>query len=141
MESKDAVRALRSLAHGSRFEVFRRLVRAGDDGIPAGALAEALACPAPTLSFHLARLLAGGLVRSTRRGRQVRYALEVQRMRSLLDFLTTDCCQGRPDLCAPRVACGGEAPEGKTAARVRPPPRRTTENRRRSACAGLEGGS
>ena len=35
----------------------------------------------------------------TRRGRFIRYAVDVESMRRLLTYLTEDCCQGRPELC------------------------------------------
>ena len=95
MESQDAVSALAALAQASRLAAFRALVAAGDGGLQPSALAEALGIPANTLSFHLKGLLAAGLVSQERLGRAFIYRADFTRMRSLLDFLTDDCCGGQ----------------------------------------------
>ncbi len=105
MEISAAVAALSALAHESRLEAFRLLVKAGPEGIAAGEIAAQLDVPAPTLSFHLAQLVRAGLLSSRRSGRSVRYALRVDGIRDLLGFVTQECCQGRPELCMPQEAC------------------------------------
>ena len=96
MELSGALAALGALAQASRLEVFRLLVRQGPDGLPAGEIATRLRTPPPTLSFHLSQLAAAGLVRARREGRRVLYSADYEGMRSLLAFLTEDCCQGDP---------------------------------------------
>lgn len=108
METDVAVAALSALAHKSRLQAFRLIVRAGPEGIPAGEIAAQLGVAPPTLSFHLAHLARAGLVDSHREGRSVLYALRVDGIRDLLGFITQDCCQGRPELCPPE----GEAAQG-----------------------------
>ena len=117
MEVKSAIDALAALAQESRLAVFRLLVREGPDGLPAGTIAERLTIPAPTLSFHLNQLSAAGLVISRREGRSIIYAANYAGMRDLLDFLVEDCCQGRPELCAPALerADVGDVPRRKRA--------------------------
>lgn len=109
-ETQSALTALSALAHGSRLEAFRLLVKASPDGLRAGAIAAQLGVTAPNLSFHLAQLVRAGLIESRRDGRSVFYSLRVEGIRALLDFVTQDCCQGRPELCAPGAradqACG-----------------------------------
>jgi ArsR family transcriptional regulator len=104
MESNAAISALSALAHESRLQAFRLLVRAGPEGIPAGEIAAQLGVAPPTLSFHLAHLVRAGLIDSRREGRSVLYALRVDGIRELVGFITQDCCQGRPELCAPEGA-------------------------------------
>jgi DNA-binding transcriptional ArsR family regulator len=99
MEIIQAVQALGALAQESRLRIFRLLVPAGPSGIPAGEIAEELGLPAATLTFHLKELVHGGLIESRREGRSIRYSLRVDGMRELLEFLTRDCCKGRPELC------------------------------------------
>jgi ArsR family transcriptional regulator, arsenate/arsenite/antimonite-responsive transcriptional repressor len=103
MESKDAVAALGALAQDTRLALFRILVEAGPDGMAAGQLAERLRVPAATLSFHLAQLSHAGLVIATREGRSIIYAADFAAMTTLVGFLTDQCCQGRPELCAPKT--------------------------------------
>jgi DNA-binding transcriptional ArsR family regulator len=100
MEITSAARALAALAQETRLALFRRLVRAGPDGLPAGALADALGVAAPTLSFHLKELKHAGLVRVEREGRSLRYRPDFAAMNALLGFLTENCCEGA-SACAP----------------------------------------
>ena len=97
----DAVDALSALAHGHRLAVFRLLVRAGADGLPAGEIAREIGVLPNTLSTHLTILGHAGLVYSRREGRSVIYSADYDGMRDLLGFLVADCCGGRPEICAP----------------------------------------
>ena len=97
MEVQTAVAALAALAHGTRLQVFRLLVRAGPDGLAAGAVAERLGLPAATLSFHMSHLSRASLVRARREGRSIRYAADFVGMRALIDFLFEDCCRGQSE--------------------------------------------
>ena len=94
METKDAVAALGALAQESRLEVFRLLVQAGPDGLPAGQIAERLKLASPTLSFHLAQLKHAGLIQAKRDGRSLIYAADYDGMNELMAFLTENCCAG-----------------------------------------------
>jgi DNA-binding transcriptional ArsR family regulator len=117
MESTLAVKRLSALAQDSRLAVFRLLVRAGREGAPAGEIARALEITPNTLSAQLNVLANAGLVTSRREGRSIIYAADYDRMGELLLYLMEDCCQGRPEVCAPlaeiasRSACCGQ-PEG-----------------------------
>ncbi len=101
MENGEAIDALGALAQDTRLGVFRLLVREGPEGLPAGAIAAALNVSPSTLSSHLSILERAGLLRSWRVQRQIFYAADHEGVRSLLTFLTEDCCQGRPEMCAP----------------------------------------
>ena len=106
METKDAVSILSALAHETRLEVFRLLVTEGPAGLSAGEIAKRLDVPPPTLSSHLAQLERAGLARSWRVERRIFYAVEIEGTRRLLRYLTEDCCQGQPQLCADLLAAG-----------------------------------
>lgn len=99
MEIREAAEALGALAQPSRLAVFRLLVSSGP--LCAGDLAEELALPKPTLSFHLKELTRAGLIGAEREGRVIYYRVSTQGFRELMEFLAEDCCQGRPDLCLP----------------------------------------
>lgn len=99
METQDAVRALAALAHESRLNLFRLLVRCGPSGMAAGDIAKAIEIGSTALSFHLKELDRAGLLRSWREGRYIRYAVRVEGVRILLTYLTEDCCGGNPELC------------------------------------------
>jgi DNA-binding transcriptional ArsR family regulator len=107
MEKKAALIALAALAQESRLDIFRVLVQAGADGMPAGHIGEQLGLPSATLAFHLKELKNAGLVTFTRNGRSLIYAAEYPAMNALLSYLTENCC-GRPaNLCLP--TCQPEA--------------------------------
>lgn len=88
-----------ALAHDLRLAVFRLLMRAGPNGLPAGDIAKALDVPASTLSSHLAQMSQAGLLRPTRQKQQILYAVDVEGTRRLITYLTEDCCEGRPEIC------------------------------------------
>jgi ArsR family transcriptional regulator len=94
MEKQDALAALAALAQETRLDIFRLLVRAGAEGMPAGAIAESLGTPSATLSFHLKELKSAGVVSCRREGRSLIYAPEFDAMQELVRFLTENCCQG-----------------------------------------------
>ncbi len=100
LEPQDwAVDALGALAHETRLAVFRMLVKAGPDGMIAGAIAEHQGVPPSTMSHHLATLERAGLVQSERESRLIHYRADYPGMRRLLMFLLQDCCQGAPEMC------------------------------------------
>ncbi len=96
-----AVDLLSALAQGHRLAVFRLLVKAGPEGLPAGVIAREVGVRPSTLSTHLAILDHAGLVSARRAGRSVIYAADYAAMRALLGFLVDDCCGGNPEICAP----------------------------------------
>lgn len=103
MERVDAITAFSALSQETRLEALQLLVRKGPPGLSAGEIAEQLGVPAPTLSFHLKELANAGLVLSRKEGRSVIYAANYGGLRSLVDFLLADCCQGDPRLCGPYI--------------------------------------
>ncbi len=122
MDEKRAIAALGALAQETRLALFRLLVTAGPEGMPAGSIAEALGVQPSSLSFHLAQLAHAGLVTQRRLGRQLIYAAEYGAMNALLGYLTENCC-GRNASCAPACkpadAIKGENHEAPARARVR----------------------
>lgn len=99
METKQAITALAALAQESRLAVFRLLVQAGPSGMVASKIAEELAIPASSLSFHLKELTRADLIVPTQDGRFIIYATNFAVMNQLLAFLTANCCGGNP--CTP----------------------------------------
>jgi ArsR family transcriptional regulator len=101
MEKSNAVAALAALAQDNRLDVFRLLVEAGPQGMPAGEIASILKLAPNTLTFHFDRLRMAGLVTVRRDGRSMIYAARFETMNALLGYLTENCCQGRADRCVP----------------------------------------
>jgi ArsR family transcriptional regulator len=104
MDISAAVEALTALAQPTRLAAFRRLVKAHPDGVPAGEVARHCDVPHNTMSTHLAVLVRAGLASTERQGRVVSYRADLDGFRTLMNFLTRDCCRGRPEICAPLLA-------------------------------------
>jgi DNA-binding transcriptional ArsR family regulator len=115
MRESQALLAFGALAQESRLRIVRRLVRAGPDGVSAGALADSVGVSPSNLSFHLKELERAGLVASRRAARSIIYAADYKSLRGVVRFLTDDCCAGRPEICAPSA----RAPSAPRAARAR----------------------
>jgi ArsR family transcriptional regulator len=94
MEIYEASDALAALAHETRLEIFRHLVRQGPQGVAVGSLAERFELPNATLSFHLKNLKQAGLILVRRDGRSLFYSPNFEKINAVLSFLVEDCCQG-----------------------------------------------
>jgi ArsR family transcriptional regulator len=94
MNTRKAVSALAALAHEARLSVYRLLVEAGPEGLPAGVIAGKLKIPPSSLTFHLQNLQRAGLITQERVSRQLIYAADFRTMNALVDFLTENCCRG-----------------------------------------------
>jgi ArsR family transcriptional regulator len=104
MKNQDAVVILAALAQDSRLDVFRLLVEAGPEGVPAGHIANSLKLQPNALTFHLDRLREAGLVSVRRNGRSMIYAARYETMNALIAYLTANCCGGRAERYAQRGA-------------------------------------
>lgn len=93
-DSRMIAQALAALGHEARLNVFRLLVRAGEDGLIVGDIAEHTKLPLSTLAHHLRTLVSAGLVAQERRGREVVNRADFAAMDAALSFLTAECCQG-----------------------------------------------
>ncbi|MCX7897806.1 MAG: metalloregulator ArsR/SmtB family transcription factor [Rhodocyclaceae bacterium] len=110
MDASIIVTRLAALAHETRLAIFRVLVPAGPQGLPAGAISERLGIPAPTLSFHLAQLTRAGLVVARQQGRYVIYTAHFAAIDELIAYLTENCCQGLACLPKTQTAMGKRRP-------------------------------
>ncbi len=95
MDKQDVIAALAALAHETRLDIFRLLVRAGNEGLAAGTIAERIGLAPATLSFHLKELKNAGVISCRRDGRSLIYGPEFGAMQELVGFLTANCCEGR----------------------------------------------
>ena len=94
MDSPTIVSALSALAQEHRLALFRLLVQAGDQGMSAGSIADALGVPNSSLSFHLAALTKAGLIRQERQSRSLIYSADYAAMNDLVGYLMENCCGG-----------------------------------------------
>lgn len=99
MKSNNVIAVLTALAQESRLAVFRLLVQAGPEGMPATRIAEALKIAPSSLSFHLKELTHANLIIQTKAGRSLIYSANFATMTGLIGFLTENCCGG--NVCSP----------------------------------------
>lgn len=104
MDSRSAIDSLSALAQEHRLAAFRLLVRAGEAGMAAGAIAEALGLPNSSMSFHLAHLYRAQLITQERRHRLLIYRADYAAMNALVGYLLENCCAG--ESCAAESECG-----------------------------------
>ena len=83
---------------------FRRLMKIHPESLPAGEIARLCGTPHNTVSTHLAILRRAGLISVTKEARSMFYRVDLDGFRALATFLARDCCNGRPEICAPLLA-------------------------------------
>jgi ArsR family transcriptional regulator len=113
MRADNAVAALGALAQEHRLTLFRLLVRAGEGGMSAGAIAKALRVPNSSLSFHLTQLRNAGLILQERQHRSLIYRANYKAMNTLVAYLLENCCAGAD--CGPAADCQPAQDERKSA--------------------------
>lgn len=113
MQAVSAIDALSALAQEHRLAAFRLLVQVGEQGMAAGAIADALGVPNSSLSFHLAQLNRAGLISQERRHRSLIYRANYGEMNALVSYLMENCCAGAD--CGNDVGCDAPTIERKSA--------------------------
>jgi ArsR family transcriptional regulator, arsenate/arsenite/antimonite-responsive transcriptional repressor len=103
METESTILALAALAQSTRLDVFRLLIKHQPEGLAAGEIAKTLAVPQNTMSAHLAVLSRAGLVTARRISRSIVYRADLARFQAVMLFMLSDCCDGRPEICAPLI--------------------------------------
>jgi len=104
MDESQARNCFAALAQETRLAVVRLLVKAGEQGVAAGEIADEVGVSASNISFHLKELERSGLILQRREARSIIYAANYDVLRGLIAFLMDDCCGGRPEICAPALA-------------------------------------
>ena len=87
MDDEAAVLCMAALAHEVRMRMFRFLIERGPFGAVAGEIGTAVDTSKTAASFHFKELQRSGLIRSTREGRNVRYAIHIEQVRKLFSHL------------------------------------------------------
>lgn len=92
MKLELAAAQLEALGNTTRLQLYRTLVRAGDDGLPVGRIQEKLDIAASTLSHHLKRLVDTGLVKQERQATTLICRANYPGMQALVGYLVDECC-------------------------------------------------
>lgn len=94
MDLETAAKALKELGHPTRLAIFKRLVKAGPDGLPVGTLQDDLDIPNSTLSHHISSLVSASLLSQKREGRTLYCQPEYHHLQEVINFLQAECCTG-----------------------------------------------
>lgn len=108
METLNALSIFSAMSQPVRLDMVRILIKAGDSGLLAGEISQALDIRPNTASTNLSILVNSQLLRKERQGRTIRYFVNFEVIKDLLTFLMEDCCGGNPELCQSvidKVAC------------------------------------
>lgn len=92
MKLELAARQLESLGSPVRLKLYRALVRAGQDGLPVGALQAKLGMAASTLSHHVRHLRDAGLISQERQATTLICRANYPAMDALVGYLVDECC-------------------------------------------------
>ena len=92
MELEDYAKIMKELGHPSRLSIYKRLVKAGHDGLPVGVLQKELSIPGSTLSHHISALVSVGIVKQRRESRTLYCVPQYEVLDALVTFLRDECC-------------------------------------------------
>jgi ArsR family transcriptional regulator len=97
MDPSQLAARLEALGNETRLAIFRTLVRAGNEGLPVGAVQQRTGVPRSTLSHHMHKLISVGLVCQRREGTTLYCCAEYTVMNETLGFLRSECCADLSD--------------------------------------------
>lgn len=92
MKLEKAASQLEALGNPTRLQLYRTLVRAGEEGLPVGRIQNKLGIAASTLSHHLKRLVDTGLVTQERQATTLICRANYPGMDALIGYLADECC-------------------------------------------------
>jgi len=92
MKLETAALVLSKMGNPTRLRIVRILVRAGDQGMPVGAIQKKLKIPGSTLTHHISHLKNAGVIRQERHQATLYCIMEYQQLDNLVTYLTEECC-------------------------------------------------
>jgi len=92
MNDNKMINILSELAHKNRFEIYKLLIRKGDNGLTIGEISKLLAIPLSTLSFHLNGLKDADLITQKKIVRNVYCYAQIDLLTDVLEKLRSECC-------------------------------------------------
>ena len=94
MEQTHAAKILHALGHDARLELFRLLVKAGEDGLNIGELRHLIKMPASTLAHHIATLVKANVVIQHQQGRETINIANFKLVELMAEYIINECCKG-----------------------------------------------
>ena len=111
MNTTEATIIFEALSSPIRLNIFKLLVKHGDEGLVAGDIATTLDVPPTNLSFHLKSLLHARLVSVEQDGRFLWYRANIPLMLEVIGYMTEECCANQPEKCLAYRKASAIAPE------------------------------
>ena len=87
-------KSLSALGHEVRLDIFRLLVRAGDDGLSVGQITTHLELAPSTVAHHVRALVGADLLLQEKHGREVLTRVNFDQVHETVQYLTAECCVG-----------------------------------------------
>lgn len=94
MKLETAALVLGKIGNPTRLKIVRMLVRAGNQGLPVGAIQKKLNIPGSTLTHHISHLKNAKVIRQERHQATLYCIMEYDQLSKLVDYLTEECCVG-----------------------------------------------
>ena len=88
---------LNALGNPTRLQIFRLLVRAGDEGMSVGRIQEVVSIPGSTLSHHVKLLETVDLVAKEKQGTTLICRARYDVMDAVIGYLADECCADSGD--------------------------------------------
>ncbi len=92
MNLETAALVLSKIGNPTRLQIVRLLVRAGDHGMPVGAIQKKLKIPGSTLTHHISHLKNADLIHQEREQATLICKMEYEVLNQLVAYLTEECC-------------------------------------------------
>ena len=92
MNLETAANILSKIGNPTRLQIVRLLVRAGDEGLPVGAIQKKLNIPGSTLTHHIGHLKSAGVIHQQRQQATLICKMEYSVLTRLIEYLTDECC-------------------------------------------------
>jgi len=92
MKLETAALILSKIGNPTRLKIVRLLVRAGDEGMPVGAIQKKLKIPGSTLTHHISHLKNAKVIRQERHQATLFCIMEYEQLSKLVAYLTEECC-------------------------------------------------
>ncbi|MGH1428829.1 MAG: ArsR/SmtB family transcription factor [Arenicella sp.] len=94
MNIETVAKALKELGHPTRLAIFKRMIKAGHEGIAVGAIQNELDLAGSTLSHHISSLVSADLIEQRREGRVLYCVAKYEQLEATIQFLQEECCTG-----------------------------------------------
>ena len=92
MNLETAALILSKIGNPTRLKIVRLLVRAGQQGLPVGAIQKKLKIPGSTLTHHITHLKNAKVIRQERQQATLVCKMEYGVLDKLVEYLTEECC-------------------------------------------------